>query len=176
MSVNDSDPWIARETAFIRRVVDEGRVPVLGICLGSQFIAKALGGRVAPGAAPEIGRAEVRLTEDARTDRCFADLPDPLEVVEWHGEGIEAPEGVAVLASSAAFPVQAFRRGDRVYGLLFHLELDERAVAALCRNCAGDVLKAGLTEGEVVSGLQGRYAAIRSNAHRLVGRLAAIGP
>ena len=175
MSVNDADRWITRETVFVRRVIEEGRAPVLGICLGSQFIAKALGGRVAPGPAPEIGLAEVRLTEQARTDRCFADLPDPLEVVEWHGEGIEPPEGAVVLAASAAFPVLAFRWGDRAYGLLFHLELDEGAISALCRNCAQDVRRAGLTEREVLGGLRGRYGAIQSSACGLVERLAGIG-
>ena len=144
MSVNDSDPWIAEETAFIQRAMTAG-VPTLGVCLGSQFMAKAPGPTVQPGPGVEIGMTPIRVTEDGRKDQVFSTLPSSLEVFQWHGEGYGCPPGAVTLAASDLFPVQAFRYGDRAYGLLFHLEMDQPGMEALCRECAGDVTRARQT-------------------------------
>jgi GMP synthase (glutamine-hydrolysing) len=143
MSANDPDAWIADELAFIRRTVEAG-VPFLGICLGSQLLAKAMGGRVYKGPGIEIGMTRVELTDAGRSDPLFKSAPTPLDVFEWHGEGIEAPPGATVLASSALFPVQAFRCGAKALGLLFHAELEESGIRALCEKCPEDAAKAGL--------------------------------
>ena len=148
MSVNDPDDWIRREREFIREHVARG-VPYLGICLGSQFLAVACGGRVAPGPEPEIGVMPVRLAAEASTDPLFRALPREFDVVEWHGEGIAAPQEATVLASSARFPVQAFRVGRAAYGVLFHVELETNGVGALCANCGTDLRRAGVTADEV---------------------------
>jgi GMP synthase-like glutamine amidotransferase len=148
MSANDADGWIAGELAFIRNAVERG-TPYLGVCLGSQMLAKALGGRVYAGAEPEIGMITVDLTDDGRRDPVFARLPPRCDVFAWHGEGIEAPAGAARLAGSARFPVQAFRCGPRAYGLLFHVEIDSAGIDALCRECAADLARAGRSAADV---------------------------
>ena len=144
MSINDPDPWIAQEIGYIRQAIDAG-IPILGICLGSQFIAKALGGEVRLGPRLEIGLVPVSLTIEVGTDPVFGIFPPTLEVFQWHSEGLTLPPGATLLASSEYFPVQAFRYGERVYGLLFHLELEREGVEALCRNCPSDVQKAGIS-------------------------------
>lgn len=148
MSVNDREDWIGRETGFIRRAVEAG-VPFLGICLGSQFLAKAAGGTVAPGTSPEFGMTALRRTADGADDPAFRNFPAVFEAFEWHGEGITLPPRAVCLASSALFEVQAFRVGARAYGFLFHVEVERDNVAALCRNCAGDLLRARRDADEV---------------------------
>ena len=118
MSVNDADPWIERELQFIRRAIEAG-IPVLGVCLGSQFIAKALGGQVRPGPRPEIGPVPVTRIVEEDADAVFGTFPREFTVFQWHGEGLTLPPEACVLASSEFYPVQAFRYGDRAYGLLF---------------------------------------------------------
>ena len=70
-------------------------------------------------------------------------MPEAFRVFQWHGEGITAPPGSEILAESDDFPVQAFRVGGQAYGLLFHLEMDARAVEKICTHCPGDLEKAG---------------------------------
>jgi GMP synthase-like glutamine amidotransferase len=168
MSVNDPDPWIAEETAFIQRAMQAG-IPTLGICLGSQFMAKALGGAVKPGRGIEIGMTAIQVTEEGRKDRVFGALPSSLEVFQWHGEGYDCPPGAVTLASSDLFPVQAFRYGDRAYGLLFHLEMDQPGLEALCRECAEDMARAHQT----IDHLRGRAISALPQLHQWADRLIA---
>ncbi len=166
MSVNDPDPWIAAETDFIRRAVKAG-VPYLGICLGSQFLAKAMSGRVYKGPAIELGITPIQF----RGEPPFEGLAT-FPVVEWHGEGIEAPPGAKVLASSNLFPVQAFTVGPRAMGLLFHLEIEETGLEALCRECPEDVAKAGLTARTVLETARPRLPGLHKLAGRVIENLA----
>lgn len=147
-SVNDPDGWILRETEYIREAVARG-TPYLGICLGSQFLAKAIGGRVSPGPGPEIGMTRIQLTEQAAHDPLFRRLPRSLEVFAWHGEGVTLPPGAVVLAGSALYPVQAFRHGRAAYGLLFHLEIEAAGINALCEQCAQDLSRGRLTAADI---------------------------
>lgn len=167
MSVNDPEPWIAAETDFIRAQVARG-IPYLGICLGSQFLAKAVGGEVKPGPAPEIGLVSVRLTAAAKHDPLFAHFPDQSQVFEWHGEGILLPDGAIPLAGSALFPVQAFRYGRAAYGLLFHLEIEAAGVDALCHHCPGDVERADRTLDDVEEEVSPHLSRLNMMARRLV--------
>lgn len=148
MSVNDPDGWILNETEFIREAVARG-VPYLGVCLGSQFLAKAIGGKVAPGAAFELGMTGIRLTDAAAHDPLFRRLPPQMEVFQWHGEGITLPEGALPLATSALYPVQAFRHGRAAYGLLFHVEIEAAGVDALCQHGESELSRAHRSIGEV---------------------------
>jgi GMP synthase-like glutamine amidotransferase len=141
MSVNDPDPWIVEELAFIRKAVEAG-VPMLGICLGSQLLAKALGARIAPGPRPEIGMTSMWLTDEGRRDPAFAAMPDRGEVFQWHGEVFNLPAGAVSLAASDVTPVQAFRYKTSAYGVLFHLEMDRPGMEALCRECGSDLTRA----------------------------------
>jgi GMP synthase (glutamine-hydrolysing) len=174
MSVNDPDPWIAEETAFIRSVLLAG-TPVIGVCLGSQFMAKALGATVRPGKALEIGMTPVRLTPEAKQDPIFITLPDSFEVFEWHGEIFDLPQGCVPLAGSTIAPLQAFRYGAKAYGLLFHLEMESAGIDALCRECAPDLTKAQLTAPDVKAAAIPHLPTLHRFAGRLIEHLLAPG-
>jgi GMP synthase-like glutamine amidotransferase len=115
-------PFLHDEHRFLTRVLEQG-VPLLGICLGSQLLAKALGARVYRNPQKEIGWYTVDLTPAGAADPLFAGLTSPVPVFQWHSDAFDLPVGATSLASSPLCTHQAFRYGDRVYGLLFHLEL-----------------------------------------------------
>jgi GMP synthase-like glutamine amidotransferase len=115
-------PFLRDEHQFLMRVLGRG-VPLLGICLGSQLLAKALGARVYRNPQKEIGWYTVDPTPSGAADPLFAGLTTPVPVFQWHGYAFDLPVGAMSLASSPLCTHQAFRYGDRVYGLLFHLEL-----------------------------------------------------
>ncbi len=168
MSVNDADGWIAEETAFIRSAL-LARKPVIGVCLGSQFMAKALGATIRPGKALEIGMTPIRLTPDGRRDPVFAASPETFDVFEWHGEVFDLPTDCVGLAGSALAPLQAFRYGAHAYGLLFHLEMEESGIDSLCRECAPDLTKAYLTAQQVKATALSRLPQLHQIADRLIG-------
>lgn len=170
MSVNDSAPWIAEETAFIRSAVLAGKA-VLGVCLGSQFMAKALGARVRSGKALEIGITPILLTPEAGQDPVFSTLPASFEVFEWHGEVFDLPQDCIPLAGSVVAPLQAFRYGPRAYGLLFHLEMEESGIDSLCRECAPDLMNARLTARQVKTSALPHLPALHRIADRLIDYL-----
>ncbi|MBS0183701.1 MAG: type 1 glutamine amidotransferase [Nitrospira sp.] len=170
MSVNDSDEWIAEETAFIRSVLLAG-TPMIGVCLGSQFMAKALGATVRSGQALEIGMTPVRLTDAGKQDPVFAAGPESFSVFEWHGEVFDLPKDCVSLAGSDIAPLQAFRYGDRAYGLLFHLEMEEGGIDSLCQECAPDLMKARLTKHQVRSAALPQLPQLHQTADRLIDHL-----
>ncbi len=170
MSVNDPDPWIAKETEFIRSVILTGK-PVIGVCLGSQFMAKALGATVRSGKALEIGMTQVRLTAEAKHDPVFSTLPASFEVFEWHGEVFDLPKDCVPLAGSDIAPLQAFRYAARAYGLLFHLEMEENGIESLCRECALDLTQARLTAHHVKAAALPQLRQLHQIADRLVAHL-----
>ncbi len=172
MSVNDPDPWIAEETAFIRSSILANK-PVIGVCLGSQLMAKALGAKVRSGKALEIGMTPVRLTDRGKNDPVFGDCPETFSVFEWHGEIFDLPNDSVPLAGSDIAPLQAFRYGERAYGLLFHLEMEEGGIDSLCRECGPDVTKAGLTAQQVKTTALPQLPRLHHLADRLIGHLLA---
>jgi len=170
MSVNDPDSWIAEETEFIRSVIQAGK-PVIGVCLGSQFMAKALGATVRSGKALEVGMTPVRLTAEAKQDPVFSTLPELFEVFEWHGEVFDLPKDCVSLAGSDIAPLQAFRYGAQAYGLLFHLEMEENGIDSLFRECAPDLTKAGLTTQQVKTTTLPHLPQLHQIADRFIGHL-----
>ena len=170
MSVNDADPWIAEETDFIRTTLLAGK-PVIGVCLGSQFMAKALGATVRPGKALEIGKTRIHLTDEGKNDPVFRDFPDTLSVFEWHGEVFDLPQDCVPLAGSDIAPLQAFRCGTRAYGLLFHLEIETEGIEALCRECPSDLVRAHVTASKVSIGFLPHMWLSHQIADRLIGHL-----
>ncbi|MBN1791448.1 MAG: type 1 glutamine amidotransferase [Bacteroidales bacterium] len=129
MSVHEHEPypWIKKEIEFIRRAIENSKV-VLGICLGAQLIAKALGVQVSRGEHPEIGWFPVRINRHAAQKTGFGFLPEEITPFHWHQETFDIPPGAMHLASSALFPNQAFLYRDRVLALQFHFEMDLNAI------------------------------------------------
>ncbi|MGA2383333.1 MAG: type 1 glutamine amidotransferase [Gemmatimonadales bacterium] len=135
-------PHLLEEQRLLEEAVEQG-LPVLGICLGSQLLAAALGARVYPGPEPEIGVFEVKLTEDGADDPLLGPAGPKFSAFHWHGDTFELPPGAVHLASTRAYRHQAFRVGDRAWGLQFHIELDQ----ALAREWAA-VLPRGASPSE----------------------------
>lgn len=131
MSANDEVPYIRREIQLIQTAIGQNK-PVLGICLGAQLIAKALGAKVYRNAVHEIGWYPVSWTEEARRDRLFGGLTQPETVFHWHGETFDLPPGAVWLAESEACRNQAFRLGTNIYGLQFHLEVTPEMIGEWC--------------------------------------------
>lgn len=122
MGVYDDLPWLEPERVLLRAAVDAG-LPVLGICLGAQQLAVALGADVVTGPEPECCVGEVHLTPAALSDPVFAPAPTPLPCVHWHEDTFSLPEGAVRLAGNEAYENQAFRVGASAYGLQFHVEI-----------------------------------------------------
>lgn len=114
-------PWLPGEAAFIRAALKSG-VPLLGVCLGSQLIARAAGAWVGPNGSAEVGWCGVELTAEARTDRVLGALPERFDAFQWHHYTFELPEGGTLLGSSDAAR-QAYRLGDRTWAVQFHPEV-----------------------------------------------------
>jgi GMP synthase (glutamine-hydrolysing) len=126
MSVNDEseNPWLVGEKAAIASHVRAG-LPFWGSCLGAQLLASALGARVYAGPAPEVGVLAVELTEAGLDDPVLGALPPSLDTLQWHGDTFDLPDGAVLLASSPAYPHQAFRVGRAAYAVQFHVEVTE---------------------------------------------------
>lgn len=129
MSVHDQAeyPHLARAENLIREAVAE-RVPTLGVCLGAQLIAKALGASVYPNPVKEIGCHSVELTDAGVRDPLFAGLGPEVLVFQWHGDTFDLPRGATLLARAPLCHHQAFQVGEVVYGLQFHLEVTAEMV------------------------------------------------
>jgi len=134
MGVYEEDryPFLCEEIRLIEQAVKEDKA-VLGVCLGSQLLAKALGARVTKGKRKEIGWNPVSLTEGATKDRLWTGVEPSFTAYHWHGDVFDLPRGAEPLASSALTSCQAFRYGDRAYGFLFHMEVTEKIIAQMVR-------------------------------------------
>jgi GMP synthase-like glutamine amidotransferase len=120
----DIHPWLVPEKAAIRRWVAELRRPYLGICLGHQLLAEGLGGKVTMMSRPEVGIAEVELTEIGRQDAILARFDRRFDTFQWHGAEVSRlPQDAVVLASNGACAVQAMRWGPHAYGFQYHCEI-----------------------------------------------------
>jgi len=169
MSVNDRLPWIATETALVAERIRCG-APVLGVCLGSQLIAKAAGGVVEPGGTFEIGFHSVELTSAGLADPVTAVLPPRVDVLQWHGEIFRDVPGAVTLARSTLYPRQAFRVAS-AYGLLFHLEATLHSVAAMSHRFPNDLRRGVLEPAALLAQARKRLPGIQEHAARLLGAL-----
>jgi GMP synthase-like glutamine amidotransferase len=122
MSVHDTEEftWLVQEKSWIKKALEEGR-KILGICLGAQLLAEALGAEVIPAPEREIGWFPIKKVKENQT--ALGNIfPEVLTVFHWHGETFSLPEGTQLLAASKACRNQAFTMGENILGLQFHLE------------------------------------------------------
>lgn len=142
MGVHDSDryPWLEDEVRAIREAMAAGKT-VLGICLGAQMIAHALGARVKPHSHKEIGW--FRVTRLPAAAECFAHMPESLPVLHWHGDTFALPEGAQHIFRSDACEGQGFSIGTRVFGFQFHFETTPEGLATLVENCRHELQQGG---------------------------------
>jgi len=141
MSVNDENvyPWLKTEKAFILKTIESG-IPTLGICLGAQLIASALGSKVYPNLRKEIGWFPIKsafLPENHNAGICS--FPEMTTVFHWHGETFDLPTGSILLAESIACKHQAFQYGDRCIGLQFHLETTPESLEGMLEHCKDEL-------------------------------------
>lgn len=138
----DRYPWIADELRLINEALDAEK-PVLGICLGSQLLAAALGANVYPGRRKEIGWFPVQLHPDMHRDPLFGDIGRTFTAFHWHGDVFDLPKNAASLGHSAVTLHQGFRFGRNAYGVLFHLEVTAEQVTSMLGAFGGEVTAAG---------------------------------
>ena len=125
----DDCPWLIGEKRAIRRWVRDLEKPFMGLCLGHQLLADALGGTCGPQRPPEIGIMDVALTAEAQDDTVFRDLPKSFKAVQWHSVRVaQPPEGAVVLAKSEACPCQAMRVGQHAWSMQYHVEVEENTI------------------------------------------------
>lgn len=134
-------PWLKEEKDFIKRTIDAGKF-TLGICLGAQLIASALGSKVYANDPKEIGWFPVFREPSTPS---FIDFPPQLEVLHWHGDTFNLPEGAKRITRSDKCLNQAFTYGKHVMGLQFHLEMDIEQIQLICRACANELSKSSET-------------------------------
>ena len=123
----DKYSFLEAEDDFIRAVL-ECEVPFLGICLGSQLLAKACGAHVTKAPQREMGFMPIHITNEGKEDVLFQGVDNGLQVFQWHEDMFEVPDGGQLLAKSDSCPQQAFRMGPNAYGLQFHIEITQKSI------------------------------------------------
>ncbi len=168
MSVNDERqyPWLNDERRFIAETIRHG-TPVLGICLGAQLIAGALGARVYPNAVKEIGWLPVTAVDNGAED-AFR-FPASATVFHWHGETFDLPPGAVHLARSAACAHQAFQFGRKVIGLQFHLETTPETANLIIDNCRDELVEGPWIQSE--ERIRSAPPSVYTGIHALIGAL-----
>jgi GMP synthase-like glutamine amidotransferase len=171
MSVNDEveHPWLREEKRLIASAAQDG-VPVWGACLGVQLLASSLGAKVYAGSEPEVGLLPVTLTDDGRADPVLGILPFEVITLQWHGDTFDLPDNATLLASSAAYPNQAFRVRN-AYGVQFHLEVtpamaDEWSRVPAYRAYADRVLGPGSLP-QLLEEFEGRASELMDHGRRM---------
>jgi GMP synthase-like glutamine amidotransferase len=146
-------PWLVAEKAAIREAVSHHRIPYLGICLGHQLLATALGGEVGPIPGSEVGVLEIELTPEAEQDPLFSGLPRRGRSLQWHSAEVKRlPPDSVVLARSPICPIQAFRAGAQAYGIQYHTEVTRDTVPEWgCVPAYANALESTLGEGALES-------------------------
>lgn len=154
-------PWLRDEKRAIREAIDGG-LRVLGICLGAQLVAAALGARVGPGLEKEIGWHPVVHARGAKGSAFTRSIPDGSLVFHWHGDTFDLPPGAVSLLSSEGCANQAFQIGQAVLGIQFHLETTVELARGLVENCRADLAPGRFVQDETeIIGHPRRFAELK---------------
>lgn len=145
---HDRYPFIRSELRLIENALSESK-PLLGVCLGSQLLASALGSKVTKGKRKEIGWHRVTLSEASQSDPLWSGRDPSFTACHWHGDVFDLPVNATGLASSALTPCQAFRHGDTAYGFLFHMEITPEILLGMTSTFKGELETEGL-DGRVI--------------------------
>jgi GMP synthase (glutamine-hydrolysing) len=150
MSVYEKDryPFLAEEIRLMQDAIRQEK-PVLGICLGSQLLAAALGARVLKGKQKEIGWHTVDLNDTAANDPLWAGIQNSFTAFHWHGDIFDLPKGAVPLGSSALTECQAFSYGTHAYGILCHMEMTEEIISCMIHEFAGELRRENI-EGKAL--------------------------
>lgn len=169
ISVEDEErfPWLVDEVALLRQRLDSGR-PLLGICLGAQLMARALGARVRPMGVKEIGFSPLTLTA-AGQGTALAELGRQ-PMLHWHGEQFELPVGMATLAATAVCPHQAFAPHARALALQFHPEVDPARFEQWLIGHIDELERAGMAPGALRAAMAGEAEGLKAALERLMQR------
>lgn len=167
----DQYPWLDNELNYLRQVHEAGK-PIVGVCLGAQLIATALGGQVAPMQRPEVGYCPLRLAFPGTIDTLYSGLPWSSSQFHLHGQEItEAPPGATLLSSSELCSLQAFKVGLRTYGFQYHFEWNQEQIAQFARDPL--VEQAGVTAQAIIDQIPEQYDRYRHLGDRLCHNIAA---
>lgn len=160
MNVDEEEkfPWLKEEKQFIKKTIEAGK-KVIGICLGSQLIASALGYKVYPGKEKEIGFFPVQFTNDALNNFLFNHFKNPYTVFHWHGDTFDLPANAQFVASTNACKHQTFLIGNNVMGLQFHFEMNEKVIEDMLLHDGNELEE----KGKFISSKE----EIRKNYHHL---------
>jgi GMP synthase-like glutamine amidotransferase len=178
MNVDDTGryPFLADEVRWIQQAIDAD-LPILGVCLGSQLLAKALGSPVYPNQLKEIGWYEIELTEAGLKDQLFSGCQPAEMVFHWHGDTFDLPDGAVQLARGVDCENQAFRYGRAAFGLQFHLEVTPEIIVSWLGepgNC-GELDGIDYIDPEAIRRqIPERLGPLKSLGDRVFGRFAAL--
>lgn len=136
----DQYSWLKVEKEFIKQAINNNKT-VIGICLGAQLIADALGAKIYRNQYKEIGWLPVTLTQEAQNLSLFQSFPQTFEAFHWHGDTFDLPQECTLLATSEACRNQAFIYNSRVIGLQFHIEYTLNSIAQMLYHCADELVE-----------------------------------
>ncbi|OGT60428.1 MAG: GMP synthase [Gammaproteobacteria bacterium RIFCSPHIGHO2_12_FULL_43_28] len=148
----ENTPYLNDEIEMLKIALKKNK-KIIGVCLGAQLIAEALGAKTERSPNREIGSYSLTLLEDAKCDPVFSQYDSTIDVMHWHSDMPGIPKGAKLIAKSEGCPRQIFRYGDRVYGFQCHFELTKKLVDGMIRHCKHD-LKNGdfvMTEKELAN-------------------------